>query len=67
MAKLRITWTKSAIGYSKRQKATIEALGLRRLNQTVILPDNPAIRGMVNQVEHLVRVEKVEDSGDSQS
>lgn len=65
MGKLRITWTKSAIGYSKRQKATIEALGLRRLNQTVVLPDNPATRGMVTQVEHLVRVEKIDNSDNS--
>ena len=62
MSKLRITWIKSAIGYSKRQKATIEALGLHRLNQSVVLPDNPAIRGMIAKVAHLVRVEEIEDS-----
>lgn len=65
MSKLRVTWVKSAIGYNKRQKATIEALGLRRLNQTVELPDNPSARGMISHVEHLVRVERVEQSEDS--
>jgi large subunit ribosomal protein L30 len=67
MSKLRVTWTRSAIGYNKRQKATIEALGLHRLNETVVMPDNASSRGMIAHVEHLVRVEKVEDSGDSQS
>lgn len=67
MSKLRVTYTKSAIGYNKRQKATIEALGLHRLNQAVVVPDNPSSRGMVSQVEHLVKVEKVEDAGDSDS
>ena len=62
MAKLQITWTKSAIGYNKDQKATIQALGLRRLNQTVVLPDNPTTRGMIGKVEHLVKVEEVEES-----
>lgn len=62
MGRLRITWTKSTIGYSKRQRATIEALGLHRLNQTVELPDNPSTRGMISKVAHLVRVENVENS-----
>lgn len=57
---LRITWTKSAIGYSQRQKDTIRALGLRRLGQSVERPDNPAVRGMVNSVSHLVKVEEVQ-------
>jgi large subunit ribosomal protein L30 len=55
---LRITWVKSAIGYSKDQKATIAALGLHRLNQTVEQPDNPAVRGQIFRVQHLVRVEE---------
>ncbi len=55
---LRITWVKSAIGYPKNQKATIAALGLRRLNQTVEQPDNPAIRGQIFRVQHLLRVEE---------
>lgn len=58
--KLRITYVKSAIGYSERHKATIRTLGLRRLNQTVIHDDNPVIRGMLAKVNHLVRVEEVQ-------
>ncbi|HEY0724743.1 MAG TPA: 50S ribosomal protein L30, partial [Pyrinomonadaceae bacterium] len=58
-AKLRITYTKSAIGYSERQKRTIEALGLRKLHHSVEHEDTPVIRGMVNKVSHLVRVEEV--------
>lgn len=56
MAKLQITYTKSAIGYSKDQKATIESLGLRKLNSTAIHDDTPAIRGMAFKVRHLVTV-----------
>lgn len=59
---LKITLVRSPIGYSKRQKRTVEALGLRRLHQSVIQPDNPAIRGMVRKVSHLVVVEEVEDT-----
>jgi large subunit ribosomal protein L30 len=59
MAKLRITWIKSAIGYQERQKLTIKALGLRRLHQTVEHADTPTMRGMVARVSHLVRVEEV--------
>ncbi len=59
MAKLRIKWVKSAIGYSKDQKATIRALGLRKLQQTVELEDHPALRGMIRKVNHLVKVEEV--------
>ena len=58
--KLRITYGKSAIGYNEKKKATIRALGFRKLNQTVELEDNPAIRGMVNKVSHLVTVEEEE-------
>lgn len=57
---LKITQVKSAIGYRKRAKLTLEALGLRRMHQTVIKPDNPAIRGMIRAVSHLVKVEEVE-------
>ena len=57
---LRITLTKSPIGYSKRQKRTVLALGLRRMNQTVERADTPVVRGMVNRVRHLVTVEEVE-------
>ncbi len=59
--KLRIRWVKSSIGYSKRQKETIRALGLRRLGQTVELVDTPSVRGMVNKVSHLVAVEEFEE------
>ena len=58
MSKIKITWTKSAIGYAKDQKATIKAMGLRRLNDIVIKEDNPTIRGMVHKVRHLVKVEE---------
>jgi len=57
-ATLRVTWTKSAIGYAGNQKRTIAALGLRRLHQTIEHPDNPAIRGMIATVPHLLRVEE---------
>ncbi len=55
---LRVTLVRSPIGYSKRQKATVRALGLRRLNQTVQHDDTPVIRGMIAKVSHLVRVEE---------
>lgn len=58
---LRITWVKSSIGYSRRQKGTIRALGLRRLGDVVEQADTPVIRGMVDKVNHLVRVEEVEE------
>jgi large subunit ribosomal protein L30 len=57
---LRITWHKSAIGYAKDQRATVRALGLHRLHQSVIHDDTPVIRGMVLKVRHLVHVEEVE-------
>jgi len=55
---LKVTWVKSTIGYSVRQKNTVRALGLRRLKQTVEHEDTPAIRGMINKVSHLVSVEE---------
>ena len=55
---VRVTWVKSAIGYAKDQKATIVALGLHRLHETVEKPDNPATRGQIFKVKHLVRVEE---------
>jgi large subunit ribosomal protein L30 len=55
---LKVTLVKSAIGYSERQKKTVRALGLRRLGQTVEHTDTPAIRGMINKVSHLVKVEE---------
>jgi large subunit ribosomal protein L30 len=59
MPMLRISWHKSAIGYAGDQKRTLRALGLRRLGHMVEHRDTPAIRGMVNKVRHLVRVEEV--------
>lgn len=55
---LRITLVKSPIGYTQRQKDTVRALGLRRMNQTVEQADTPVIRGMVAKVSHLVQVEE---------
>ena len=55
---LRITLIKSPIGYSKRQKATVRALGLKKMNHTVEHVDSPVIRGMVTKVSHLVKVEE---------
>jgi large subunit ribosomal protein L30 len=60
--KLKITYAKSAIGYKKSQGATVRALGLRRLHQTVEHDDNPVIRGMIFKVAHLVVVEEVKES-----
>ncbi|MFC1547521.1 50S ribosomal protein L30 [Candidatus Neomarinimicrobiota bacterium] len=56
---LRITQIKSAIGYRKRTKDTLKALGIHRMHQTVEKPDNAAMRGMVEHVRHLVKVVKV--------
>ena len=53
---VRATWMKSAIGYSKDMKATIESLGFRRLNQTRDLPDTPAVRGMLRKVSFMVAI-----------
>lgn len=58
MASIEVTYRKSGIGYNVDQKATIRALGLRRLNQTVVHEDTPAIRGMVYKVRHLVDVKE---------
>lgn len=59
MAKLRVKWVKSSIGYPKDQKATIYALGFHKLQQTVEHNDQPAVRGMLRKVAHLVRVEEI--------
>lgn len=58
MAKLRITWVKSGIGHPRDQRRTLQALGLRRLNQTIEHDDSPSIRGMILKVQHLVTVEE---------
>ncbi len=61
MVKLSITWVKSGIGYSVEQKRTLKALGFRRLNQSVTHGDSASIRGMINKVRHLVKVEEKAD------
>ena len=59
MSKLQITLTKSVIGSKPNQRKVVEALGLRKLNQTVEQADNAAIRGMITKVAHLVTVEEI--------
>ena len=56
MAELKVTLVKSTIGAVPKHKRTVEALGLKKLNKTVVLPDNACVRGMVKQVEYLVKV-----------
>jgi large subunit ribosomal protein L30 len=60
MSKLRITWTRSTIGYPRDQRATIRALGLHRLSDSVEHDDSPSIRGMARRVQHLVTVEELQ-------
>jgi large subunit ribosomal protein L30 len=59
VSKLRVTYKKSAIGYARDQKRTIEALGLCRLHHVVEHEDSPSLRGMLHKVRHLVQVEEV--------
>lgn len=61
MGMLRITYRHSTIGHMQRHKDTVRSLGLRRLNQSVLLPDRPDIRGMVRHVANHVSVEEVPD------
>jgi large subunit ribosomal protein L30 len=63
VAKLRITLIKSGIGYAEVQKKTLKALGFHRLNQSVVHNDSAPIRGMINKVKHLVKVE--EEAGET--
>ncbi|SDJ42475.1 LSU ribosomal protein L30P [Frankineae bacterium MT45] len=60
MSRLKITQTKSGIGYKQNQRETLRSLGLKRMRDTVIKEDRPEIRGMINTVPHLVTVEEVE-------
>jgi large subunit ribosomal protein L30 len=60
MAQLKITLKRSPIGYEKSQGLTARALGLRKLHHSVVQKDNPAIRGMVFKIQHLVEVVEVE-------
>ena len=55
---LRVTLVRSAIGYPKGQKATVRALGFHRLHQTVEHKDTPALRGMLNKIIHLLKIEE---------
>jgi large subunit ribosomal protein L30 len=57
---LRVTYSTSSIGVEKDQKDTVKRLGLRKLGQTVELPDNAAVRGMIHKVRHLLTVEEFE-------
>ena len=59
--KLKITQVRSCIGYKVKAKRTIEALGLKRMNHTVIHDDTPQVRGMAFRVRHMVQVEEVEE------
>ncbi len=61
MTKLRITYTKSSIGYSQDQKDTVRSLGLHKLNSTALHDDTPSIRGMAFKIRHLVKVEELAD------
>jgi large subunit ribosomal protein L30 len=58
VSKLRITWIKSDIGYDATQRQTIRSLGFHRLHQSVVHEDSNSLRGMINKVRHLVRVEE---------
>ena len=58
MSKIKVTQIKSAIGYKKKAKATLKALGLRKMHQTVEQVDSPVLRGMINRVNYLVKVEE---------
>jgi len=62
VAKLRIKWIKSDIGYAREQKLTLKALGFHRLNETVEHEDSPPVRGMIAKVNHLVKVEVITDA-----
>lgn len=62
MAKqLKITWTKSFIGYPETQRKTIKSLGLHKLHQSVVKDDSEQLRGQITKVNHLVTVEELED------
>ena len=59
MRKIKVTQIKSSIGYRKQAKATLEALGLKKMNHSIIKEENDAISGMIRKVSHLVKVEEV--------
>lgn len=60
MDQIKVTLTRSLIGYPQDQRATVKALGLGKIRTSVVKNDTPTIRGMIHKVEHLVKVEKVE-------
>ena len=62
MARLEVTYRKSAIGYRQSQKDTLRKLGLKKLHQSVVHDDTPAIRGMIHKVQHLVEVREAVQS-----
>ena len=57
--KLKVTLVKSPIGYNKNQSQILEALGLRKLNHSVVLPDNESVKGSICHIKHLVKVEEI--------
>ncbi|MDQ0204579.1 50S ribosomal protein L30 [Pectinatus haikarae] len=59
MAKLKVTLTRSLIGHPQDQRATVKALGLKKINSVVEKDDNPAIRGMLHKIEHLIKIEEI--------
>lgn len=61
MANLKITLAKSTIGAIPKHRKTVEALGLKKTQRSVVLPDNAAVRGMINQVSHLLKVEEIQE------
>ena len=61
MAKVKVTLTKSVIGRPETQRRTVRALGLRKINSVVELPDNPDIRSQLHKVEHLIKIEEIAD------
>jgi large subunit ribosomal protein L30 len=67
MAYLKVTWKKSAIGRTERQRRVIESLGLKRLHHSVVHKDTPSIRGMVHKVTHLLEVEELAEAPETTS
>ncbi|ACB59601.1 MULTISPECIES: 50S ribosomal protein L30 [Exiguobacterium] len=61
MAKLAVTLTRSMIGRPENQRVTTRTLGLRKMHQTVVVPDNAAMRGMINHVSHLLTVKEIQE------
>jgi len=64
---LKITLIKSTIGQKQNQKDTARALGLRKMNQSVVRPNNPQMRGMVFTIQHLVKVEEIDATSEGKT